>query len=356
MTYHAWSLPVSVLFCIYGIIIARHAFSIKQTRDPEVLAFINETTWVNELLLAGLFFASGALWPFIYVQTGASETGIELLYVVATVILYGVSANWWAQGTFNHFRCKRDHAEKQRRLDEEAAIIENFRGEQVYSMSVDLKRKFLHLLPGLVIIVVELASLVMANDGSLVVSLGITRKAFVIFGETLIAYLFVFMIGYADMLRLAAFHQLPRYAKRWFFSSIKKAEARSFVSSCSLVLTLTPFLFAPVQVFVSVAFVSSLADAAAGLIGHKFGRRTFPPGSPKTEAGYLAGTGSAFLVVVCFSLLFNTSGMTVAVIFSIAAAASATFFFIDAFGKDLSDNILNPLLTGASMLVVLALL
>ncbi|MBN2151657.1 MAG: hypothetical protein JW839_09440 [Candidatus Lokiarchaeota archaeon] len=351
--FYAWSLPVLVMFVIYGGFIMRHAVGIKRSTDPEVLEFKESATFFNEVLLAGLFFASGALWPFIYEPTGAYGQGVDLLYATSTVLIVAVSALWYAQGTFNHFRCKRDPAEKQRRLDEEASVLNKYRELREYSLGVDVKRKILHLLPGLVIVVIELGSFLIDGSTTLYADAGINRKAFAIFGETTIAYIFVFMIAYADYLRVAAYHQLPDWAKRWFFSSVKRSEMRTFVSSCALVLTLTPFLFAPIQVFVSVAFVSSLADAAANLIGRRFGKRRFPKGSPKTEAGYIAGTGSAFFVVLAFSFVFNYTAMPMVSIFYIACAAAVIFFVIDAFSKNVSDNILNPLLTGAAMIAVL---
>lgn len=341
------------MFIVYGSFVMKHAFFVKRTTDPEVLEFTNRATFFNEILLASLFFGSGTLWPFIYEPTGASEQGIDLLYMLSTTLIVVVSANWYAQGTFNHFRCKRNPAEKQRRLAEEASMIARYRDQHEHKFGVDVKRKILHLLPGLVIVVVELGSFILEGSTSFYADAGINRKAFAVFGETTIAYIFVFMIGYADYLRLAAYEQLPDWAKRWFFSSLKRSEMKTFVSSCALVLTLTPFLFAPIQVFVSVAFVSSLADAAANLIGRKFGKHKFPKGSPKTEAGYIAGIGSAFLVVLVFSLVFNYTAMPVLSIFYIACAAAVIFFFIDAFSKNLSDNILNPLLTGAVMIAVL---
>lgn len=356
--FHAWCIPVFVLFMIYGSLVLKHAFFIKNTKDPEILEFLNESTYLNEILLAGLFYASGVLWPFIYDPTGASTAGIDLLYAVSTIVILAVSANWYAQGLFNFFRCRREkgYLEKRKRLDEEAGILAKYRAGFTYSIGVDARRKFLHLLPGLIIILVQWISFILMNSTSIYIDLGITREAFAIFGESTIAYIFVFMIGFADYLRLVVFYTLPNWAKRWFFSSVKRSEMKTFVSSCALVLTLTPFLFAPMQIFVSVAFVSSLADAAANLIGRKWGKHKFPKGSSKTEAGYIAGTASAFIVVLVFSSWFNYSEMPLLRIFYLACTASAIFFMIDRFSKNLSDNILNPLLTGAGMLLVFIIL
>nr|MDO8109688.1 hypothetical protein [Candidatus Sigynarchaeota archaeon] len=350
--FHLISIPVFVLFMIYGTLVLKHAIFIRTTKNPEIREFLNESTFYNEVLLAGLFFASGALWPFIYEPTAATEAGIDFLYTISTIIIYLVSALWYVQGTFNYFRCRRNPGEMQVRLDEEQRILAKYYDGFQISISVDAKRKLLHVLPGAVIILIQLGSFILRDRSSLYADLGINREAFAIFGETTVAYIFVFMICYADYLRLVAFYQLPHWAKRWFFSSVIRAEMKTFVSSCALVLTLTPFLFAPVQIFVSVAFVSSLADSAASLIGRRFGKHKFPKGSSKTEAGYIAGTSSAFLAVLAFSSMFNYTAMPFLRIFYLACAASAVFFLIDAFSRNLSDNILNPLLTGAGMLVV----
>ncbi|HME53250.1 MAG TPA: hypothetical protein VKM55_13590 [Candidatus Lokiarchaeia archaeon] len=357
--FHAWSIPVLVLFMIYGTLVMKHAFVIKNTKDQEVLDFLNESTYLNEILLAGLFYASGILWPFLYDLTGASPAGTDFLYAVSTITILAVSSNWYGQGLFNFIRCRRGekgYLEKRKRLDEEAGILEKYRAGCAYGIGVDARRKFLHLLPGLIIILVQWGSFVLKNSTTIYADLGITREAFAIFGESTIAYIFVFMIGYADYLRLMAYYQLPNWAKRWFFSSVKRSEMKTFVSSCALVLTLTPFLFAPMQIFVSVAFVSSLADAAANLIGRKWGKHNFPKGSSKTEAGYIAGTASAFIVVLVFSSWFNYTALPMLLIFYLACTASAIFFMIDRFSKNLSDNILNPLLTGAGMLLVFFIL
>jgi hypothetical protein len=62
--------------------------------------------------------------------------------------------------------------------------------------------------------------------------------------------------------------------------------------------------------------------------------------------------------VLVFSSWFNYGivALPMVRIFYLACAASAVFFLIDAFSKNLSDNILNPLLTGAGMLLVLFML
>jgi dolichol kinase len=341
---------------VYGFFTVRHALWLRRRiaeKDPDTVALTNGSTVYNELLLAGLFFSSGLLWPFVYLPTGASVAGINLLYWVSTLIIVGIGCVWYVQGTFNYIRCRLDPVEKQKRLDEEREITNYYLHDFEFTIKIDVRRKLLHVLPGALIIVIQAISFILQNLQGFYAGFGINRAAFAVFGETVIAFVFVFMFQYADLLRLQSYQQLPNWAKKWFFSSLKKTEIKSFISSCAFVLTLTPFLFAPMPVFVSVAFVSSLADAAASLVGRKYGRRNFPHGSSKTEAGYMAGTAVAFGIVIFFSNVFNYTHIASSVIFYMAVAAAITIFLIDVFTNTIWDNVLNPLLSGAGMLLVL---
>ncbi|MBD3187691.1 hypothetical protein GF325_12725 [Candidatus Bathyarchaeota archaeon] len=358
MVFHltASSIPIVIVFFIYGSIHLHHAFSLRRTTEEEVLLFINPSTFYNEVLASSLFFASGILWPFIYSLTSATPTGMEFLYMLSTILLLAISLLWWMQGIYNYFRCRKNTAEMEKRQEEERKICEYYCSEFELTIQVDLKRKALHLLPGFVIILIQVLSFIIQPSG-FYEAMQIDRESFGIFGEVVVAYAFVFMLGYADLLRLKAFYQLPNWAKRWFFSSITREEVKSFISSCPLVLTLTPFLFAPFPIFISVAFVSSLSDAAANLVGRKYGKHKFPKGSKKSIEGYIAGVTSSFLLVVMFFSvlppeLFNYKAIPPIGVISIASMASFIFFMIDLFSSGVSDNILNPLLTGAGMVVV----
>lgn len=48
------SIPVMLLFMIFGIFTFRHSFKIKRAKDQETLEFINGSTFYNELVLATL--------------------------------------------------------------------------------------------------------------------------------------------------------------------------------------------------------------------------------------------------------------------------------------------------------------
>nr|MDO8087145.1 phosphatidate cytidylyltransferase [Candidatus Sigynarchaeum springense] len=353
--FHLSSIPVTLLFFAFGIFTFRHSLKIKHAKDPETLEFINASTFYNEFMLAALFVSCGLLWPFIYTTTGASEQGIELLYTISSAIILGIGAAWFVQCNYNYFRCKKNPEEKRERLAEQARMIEHRRNEVDCSHEVDIKRKILHVIPGAVIAFMQLLSL--GLDGLHVFhgGTGIDKASFALFGEVTVASFFLLMFQYAELLRLESYCQLPAWAKRWFFSSLKRNEMKSFSTACTLVVTLFPFIFGPVQVLVCVAFVSSFADAASSTFGRKYGKRRFPAGSPKTVAGYIAGTSCAFLIVLVFGSMFNYDAVPIRTIILMAAAVALVIFLVDVFTRTLWDNLLNPLLAGAVMIVVLAI-
>ncbi|MEX2684421.1 MAG: phosphatidate cytidylyltransferase [Candidatus Sigynarchaeota archaeon] len=349
------SIPVMILFITFGIFTLRHSLKIKRTKDPEILEFIDGSTFYNEFLLGALFISCGLLWPFIYTTTGASAQGAETLYIMSSAIILGFGAAWFVQCNYNLVRCKKDPEEKRKRLAEQASMIERRRNEIECSHDVEIKRKVLHVIPGAVIAFMQLLSAGLDRLHVFDGDTGIDRASFALFGEVTVAGFFLLMFQYAELLRLESFCQLPAWAKRWFFSSLKKNEMKSFSTACTLVVTLFPFIFGPVQVLVCVAFVSSFADAASGLFGRKYGKRRFPAGSPQTVAGYMAGTSCAFLIVLVFASLFNYEAVPFRTIILMAVVAALVIFLVDVFTRTLWDNLLNPLLVGAAMIVVLAI-
>lgn len=350
--YYLISLPITIAFYIYGVIILHHAFQIQNAMDQETLDFIKPSTFINELLMAGLFFSSGTLHPFIFLNLGLNNNAINVLYVISTILILGGSTMWYTWGTSLYFKCKKDPERLKKMLEEEAALLEKNKNVDRLPMSADLARKFLHVIPGMVIILAQVLTFWIRDWGWLD-GTAFNREAIAMGIEVVVGYLFVFMIQYADIIRLYSYQQLPNWAKRWFFSSIGKDEMKTFVSSCPLVLTLTPFLLTPLPIFICVAFVASLADAAAGLIGRKYGKHKFPKGSSKTIEGYVAGMACTFVFVILFSYLFNfgTYSSFIEILIS-AIVATAIFLLVDVFSKDLSDNILNPILTGAGLLLL----
>jgi hypothetical protein len=177
------------------------------------------------------------LWPFIYTTTPASEEGINLCYLISSAIILGISTCWFVECSANYYRCKRDPEEKRTRLAEQADLLVRYRNETSFSNAVDINRKILHVIPGTVIASMQLLSFALEGLHVFDGTSGIDRASFCLLGETTVACFFLFMFQYADLLRLESFCQLPGWAKRWLFSSLKKDEMKSFSTACTLVVT-----------------------------------------------------------------------------------------------------------------------
>jgi dolichol kinase len=112
-------------------------------------------------------------------------------------------------------------------------------------------------------------------------------------------------------------------------------------------------VFAPFPVFASVALITTVADAAACLIGKKFGKHQLRKGSNKTIEGFIAGGVSTFLIVLFIMTAFNGFILVDSLkILLMCMTSTILFLLVDYFIDNISDNILNPLLTGFGMWII----
>ncbi|MFW9881723.1 MAG: phosphatidate cytidylyltransferase, partial [Candidatus Thorarchaeota archaeon] len=95
------------------------------------------------------------------------------------------------------------------------------------------------------------------------------------------------------------------------------------------------------------------ADAIACVIGKKYGKHNLKTNPDKTVEGLIAGGLSTFLIVIVILILYYPwMPLSIEKIFIMASIASSFFLIIDAFVKNISDNILNPILTGFGMWII----
>ena len=168
----------------------------------------------------------------------------------------------------------------------------------------------------------------------------------------IIGFGFIFMFQIADLARLNKFYMLPNWARKWYFS-MRQEELETFLASTPLVLSFVPFIFAPFPIFATVALITTGADAMACFIGKKYGKHALRKNSKKTIEGFIAGGISTFLIVIIIMNLYYTwMPISIIKIFLMAVIATIIFLLIDMFAKFISDNILNPILTGFAMWLI----
>ena len=160
------------------------------------------------------------------------------------------------------------------------------------------------------------------------------------------------MFQIEDLARLTKFYMLPNWARKWLLA-MRPREANTFIASTPLVLAFVPFLFTPFPILAAVALIATVADAAACLVGKKYGTHALKKKSNKTMEGFLAGGVCTFLIVLLIMILFNTlMPVNLDKILFMAIISTLLFLAVDYFSVNISDNILNPVLTGISMWLI----
>ncbi|GAB4320830.1 MAG: hypothetical protein Kow0069_24910 [Promethearchaeota archaeon] len=339
------SLPVSCLFFAFSGAIAWYAMANRHR--PE-----KEKHLRNEVLVAFLFAMAGGLYPFIFVQTGVSNSVQGALYLISDGLLFGEMGVWGATFLKGRLACRDPEVRRERDYE---TFRKRYLAEYKYDFGKDVKRKLLHVLPVAVIFFFWSLGAWLEGRGTLA-RFGLTQPAFSFWLIVTVGYGFVLMFATADLARLTGHgHLLPGWAVRWFTSGMKADELDTFISSESMVLSFVPFVFTPFPVFASVASITAVADAAASLVGKRFGRHKFFETSQKTIEGYVAGGFACFVLVLLMCGLYRSAWIDWVTAVAMAVFATFLFLSVDAFAKHVSDNILNPLLCGAGMVLAIAL-
>src|SRR5271157_283694 len=218
----------------------------------------------------------------------------------------------------------------------------------------DLSRKLLHLVMLAVIIGSQVIAFSMVST---LQSIGFTPIAFRDFLYVIVAFFFIFMFTTADLFRLNKFQYLPDWAIKWFLKSLEPTrEKYTFISSVPFLLTIMLFIWAPVQVIFSVAIIACVADAAASVVGKSLGRHkmtNFGIYPEKSFEGLIAGAACSFLGVIITFYFYPMSIVTGLLLLVLGAIAVVSFIYVDAFAKNIVDNVLNVLVPGISMLISL---
>ncbi len=192
----------------------------------------------------------------------------------------------------------------------------------------DLRRKSFHLIPPLLIVLL----LIIGGEYGLVLILTI-------------GYAGLFFVELIDFARQSFIYNNSLRLKSWInkliSNSLKPQELFEPLKTAPLILSLIPILFFPLSVFSATAFVSSISDGFASVIGHFFGNKRFSNG--KSLNGYLAGFIVSFIIIFSCFYLFNTSIINS---FLLSIIGSTAFLLIDIYGRFIDDNFLNPIIIG----------
>jgi len=337
-------LPTSIILIGYSL--TTLIYIISNWRDK-----VKKELLANELAIALLFFIAGILFPFIYQYHSASmplET-LSFLWLFTSIIFIIEMGFLFIILRYNTIISKKNpHLMAER---EYSKYCEEFNQNWNDDLKNERGRKLLHLFTSSIIFIFW-------GLGTILDIFGILNKIYLdnySFSYLLIVitgFGFVFMFQIADLARLNRFYMLPNWARKWYLS-MRQEEQETFMAATPLVLSFVPFIFAPFPIFAAVALVATGADAMACIIGKKYGTHSLRKNSKKTIEGFLAGGISTFLIVLTIFNLYHAwmpIGQTKIIL--MALIATIMFLFVDMFAKYISDNILNPILTGLGMWLI----
>ena len=340
-------LPTSIILIGYSILTLIYIFNNRKIK-------IENHLFINEILIALLFLIAGVLFPFMYQfhSPALSQNSLNYLWLFSSTFFIVEMGIWVIMLLYNGYISKINPeimAERDYRK-----FCEEFDKNWNDDLKSEFGRKFLHLFTCFVIFFFWTLGLVL-DDLGILVQWGLDNYSFSYWLIITVGFGFVIMFQIGDLARLNKFYLLPKWSKRWY-KSMRQEEQCTFIASTPLVLSFTPFLFAPFPIFGMVALITTGADAAACVIGKKFGKHRLRKNSDKTVEGFIAGGLTTLLIVLIIPMIYHAwIPISIEKIIVMAIVATILFLLVDAFVKYISDNILNPMLTGFGMWLILIL-
>lgn len=337
-------LPTTLIYIAFSI--ATLAYTLKNRKIK-----IKNHHFINELLIALLLFNAGILFPFMYQfhNPDISIGVLNTLWLLSSVLFVIEMIVWILMLLYNAIKSVRNPDMLNKRdYSLYKSMVESNWNDNIKD---EFGRKILHLFTCSVVFVFWIIGMIFNELGFLnLIQLDIYTFSY--WWIITIGYAFVFMFQIADLARLNYFYTLPKWAKKWYLS-MRPKELDTFIASTPLVLSFVPFVFAPFPIFAAVACITTAADAAACLVGKKIGKTQLKRGSDKTFEGFIAGGISTFTIVLTIMFLFNQYiSINLTKIFLMAIVATILFLIVDYFVDFISDNILNPFLTGLGMWII----
>jgi dolichol kinase len=339
-------------FLVSSIILIGYSFLTLTYTIKNRIIKIENNNYINEILIALLFLIAGVLFPFIYQfhSPNLNQSSLNYMWLFTSTIFIIEIGTWAIIFLYNGIISKKNPEIMAERDYNEycSELNKNF----VDDLKSEVGRKVLHLFTCFVIFFFWTLGLLLEDMGILT-QWNLDNYSFSYWLIITVGFGFVIMFQIGDLVRLNKFYLLPKWSKRWY-TSMRQEEHYTFIAATPLVLSFTPFLFAPFPIFGAVALIASWADALACIIGKKYGRHSLRKNSNKTVEGFIAGGISTFLIVIIILTLYRPwMPISIFKIFVMASVATILFLLIDRFARNISDNILNPMLTGFGIWIIL---
>jgi len=347
MVYNIITLPVSLFFITLGCGQLYYAIILKK-RYPEAHNFH------NSVMIFVLWIVAGVIYPFFYSKYSENIGWFQMISTICICILTPFIL-FLILGYQYLFVSKIRPEIKERRTFE--AFINEFNKKKgdikihrSHNIYTDVYRKSWHLMPaGVIFLLWIFAVYVWAGVWKEDQTWGITGEDFGMFLILTVGLSGLLMFTALDYLRLSyifekrsLYHLLPDVVSNLLAKTIKKNELYEFTKPTALVLAFIPTFFFPFGIFAASALIATIGDAAASIVGLKYGKHNFPKKSGKTIEGYIAGflasLGVSFLALWGFE-----SHLEMIKILILSFSGAVMYLIIDLLSLKIDDNILNPL-------------
>lgn len=310
--------------------------------------------FLNEIVISLLFLFAGFSFPFLYMYNSPDLTieTINFLWFWSSFILSLEMAILIGILTRNAIKSKKDPKLMSLRNYEifKKKVLENWKDD----LKGEFGRKVLHIFTSSVIFVFWTVGIILRDIGFLKL-VNLDEYSFSYWWIITIGFGFVIMFQIADLARLNKAYMLPDWARKWYLA-MRPEELDTFIASTPLVLAFVPFIFVPFPIFAAVALITTVADGLACLIGKKYGSHGLWKNAKKTIEGFVAGAGSTFIIVIVIMIIYEPwINLDLLQIVIMASVAAIMFMIVDLFIEQVSDNIMNPILTGLAMWIIFIL-
>jgi len=337
-------LPTSLIFIGYFILTLGYTIKNRKVK-------IESKLFSNEILITLLFLMTGIFFPFIYRfhSPNLSQHSLNFLWSFTSFFFLFEMGVWIITLIYNSIISKRDPKIMAER--DYSKFCDEFNKNWKDDLKSETGRKLLHLFTSFVIFFFWTLGTIL-NELGVLTQWGLDNYSFSYWLIVTVGLGFVIMFQVADLARLNRFYMLPKWAISWY-QDMKQGELHTFIASTPLVLSFIPFLFAPFPIFASVSLITTGADAVACIVGKKYGKHNLKTNTKKTVEGFIAGGFTTFIIVFLIATFYNPwMSVNIQKITLMSLVATILFLLVDAFAKNISDNILNPILTGLGMWLI----
>ena len=299
---------------------------------------------INEILVAIGYFVLAIIYPLLF----------NFLVVSIRQMLYfhlwdSLTVHIFCWKIYLYF-AKRNNKKYNREMNYDQwkeHFLDRYSG--ISEFKKDTKRKLAHFYPALVIIGFYFLGNALESFTTIY---GINSLTFSKYWQLSIAIHFLWMMNIADLFRLNSFKKLGKFALRWFDDSLRPSELETFAQGSIMILSWIPFFLADIQILMAIVLISSIGDGVTSIIGIKFGKISIK-GTKKKWEGTIAGMITTYLIVIIINLILPFQGLQGIEIYIIALVTAIGFGLVDIFGRKITDNFLNPVVTGSIIWILL---